>query len=172
MPLMGELRTVHPPFHVHGVILPERVERDLLVTEASTITYGREPIVPTLLAGGYLIPGLVDSHAQAPIGRAGRREIEWLCRHALVANRHILAIRPEAPAVQQLIADILATWREAERLQAATPPGSRTYLAAGEAIESLRALYAHLTSSLASDGSPDAEHAAAIMTASSWAEGG
>jgi hypothetical protein len=65
--------------------------------------------------------------------------------------------------VHQLVADVLAAWREAERLQSTAEPGTPAHAAAGTAIAVLRTLYAELTSSLATDASPDPERAATIL---------
>lgn len=91
-PLGRELTIVRrPPFHVHGVVFPERVERDLLVTEAGTITYGRDPSAPTLFAGGYLIPGLVDSHAHLTVGVPGGPNASPEVRARVGARRNLEA---------------------------------------------------------------------------------
>lgn len=54
--------------HVHGVVLPDGIERDLFVTDEGTFTFdgaGLDPV--TVMDRGYLIPGLVDVHAHLPM---------------------------------------------------------------------------------------------------------
>ena len=57
----GEPRTP-PALHLHGVLLPEGIQRDLFVVRGR-FTFWAPDEVSTILDGGYLIPGLVDAHA-------------------------------------------------------------------------------------------------------------
>lgn len=62
--------------------------------------------------------------------------------------RHAAAVPPlYRPAVQTLVAEILAAWRRAERLSSELEPGTIDHAAAAEACERLRALYQDLTRS-------------------------
>jgi hypothetical protein len=61
------------------------------------------------------------------------------------------------------VAEVLAAWREAEREAAEHPPGSADHLAALEEIAGLRALYADLTTSAATDRAPDDDAATAQL---------
>jgi imidazolonepropionase-like amidohydrolase len=76
---------------VHGIVLPERVERDLFVVDGHLSS---EPVpgATTVCESGYIIPGLVDAHA-----------------HLALASpvEGGLAERMEASAMAQLDAGIL-----------------------------------------------------------------
>src|SRR5579884_3447017 len=48
--------------HLRAVVLPEGVEQDLFVV-GGRFTFRPPDEASTVLAGGYLIPGLVDAHA-------------------------------------------------------------------------------------------------------------
>ena len=48
--------------HLRGVPLPEGIERDIFVVDGR-ITFQAPEEMTTVLAGGYVIPGLVDAHA-------------------------------------------------------------------------------------------------------------
>ena len=60
------------PLHVRGVVLPEATERDLWILEGR-ITF--EPVAgaDTIVAGGWVVPGLVDAHCH--IGLAPGRPV-------------------------------------------------------------------------------------------------
>jgi imidazolonepropionase-like amidohydrolase len=66
---------VSTPLHVHGVLLPGGIERDLFVTGEGRFTFadtGLDPV--TVLDGGYLIPGLADVHAHLPMASPAGEE--------------------------------------------------------------------------------------------------
>lgn len=65
--------------------------------------------------------------------------------------------------MHHLVADVLAAWREAERVASENAPGSDRHFEALAATVRLRALFAELTDSVATDGAPDAEAAATIL---------
>jgi len=48
--------------HLRGVPLPEGIERDIFVVDGR-VTFQAPEEMATVLAGGYVIPGLVDAHA-------------------------------------------------------------------------------------------------------------
>jgi imidazolonepropionase-like amidohydrolase len=62
------MNPVSTPLHVHGVVLPDGIERDVFVTDDGAFTFsdpGSEPL--TVLDRGYLVPGLADVHAHLPM---------------------------------------------------------------------------------------------------------
>ena len=65
--------------------------------------------------------------------------------------------------MHNLVADILAAWREAERAVSENAPGSDRHFEALAAIVRLRALFAELTNSVATNGAPDAAAAAVTL---------
>jgi hypothetical protein len=74
--------------------------------------------------------------------------------------------------MQVRVAEVLAAWREAERVAAEQPPGSPDHLAGLEAIEGLRALYAELTASASTDRAPDDAAATVNLSNMLPSEGG
>jgi len=50
------------PLHLHGIVLPEGVEKDVFVIHGH-ITFQEQENAITILKSGYLLPGLVDAHA-------------------------------------------------------------------------------------------------------------
>ena len=65
--------------------------------------------------------------------------------------------------MHNLVADVLAAWREAERVASENPRGSDRNFEALAATVRLRALFAELTHSVATNGAPDAATTAAIL---------
>jgi imidazolonepropionase-like amidohydrolase len=67
-----------PAKHLRGVVLPEGVERDVFVA-GGRLTFEPQANAQTVFDGGFLIPGLVDTHAHlalsSPAGNAAS-EIE------------------------------------------------------------------------------------------------
>jgi hypothetical protein len=64
--------------------------------------------------------------------------------------------------MQKLVAEVLAAWREADRVAAEYAPGTTDHLAALEAVERLRELYAKLTGLATGDEATAAVTLAAI----------
>jgi imidazolonepropionase-like amidohydrolase len=62
---------VTAPFHLSGVVLPEREHRDLWVRDGR-FTFERVPGAETISRGGWLLPGLVDAHCHVGVGAGGR----------------------------------------------------------------------------------------------------
>ncbi len=50
------------PLHLHGIVLPDGIERDVFVVNGH-ITFQPQDNASTILKSGYLLPGLVDAHA-------------------------------------------------------------------------------------------------------------
>jgi imidazolonepropionase-like amidohydrolase len=88
--------------HVRGVLLPDRVQRDLFVVDGR-FTFDPVADARTVLDGGYLVPGLVDAHAHlelaspAPPGASPREAAVASAQAQLAAG--VLALRePGGPA--------------------------------------------------------------------------
>src|ERR671911_427660 len=88
--------------HVRGVLLPDRVERDLFVVDGR-FSFGPVADARSVLDGGWLVPGLVDVHAHlelaspAPPGASPREAALASAQAQLAAG--VLALRePGGPA--------------------------------------------------------------------------
>src|ERR671912_2439226 len=88
--------------HVRGVLLPDRVERDLFVVDGR-FSFGPVADARSVLDGGWLVPGLVDVHAHlelaspAPPGASPREAALASAQAQLTAG--VLALRePGGPA--------------------------------------------------------------------------
>ena len=88
--------------HVRGVLLPDRVERDLFVVDGR-FTFDPVADARSVLDSGWLVPGLVDVHAHlelaspAPPGASPREAALASAQAQLAAG--VLALRePGGPA--------------------------------------------------------------------------
>jgi imidazolonepropionase-like amidohydrolase len=93
--------SVTEPLHLHGVILPDGIERDLYVVDGR-ITSGPVPGAKTILERGFITPGLVDVHAHLTIASPAGDGANSLQRARASARLHleagVLAIRePGSP---------------------------------------------------------------------------
>ena len=89
------------PYHLHGIVLPEGVERDVFVINGH-ITFQEQENATTILKSGYLLPGLVDAHAHLALASPADRhaspeeQVRASARTQLEAG--VLAIRePGSP---------------------------------------------------------------------------
>jgi imidazolonepropionase-like amidohydrolase len=93
---MPRTHTAPPALHLHGVVLPDGVERDLYIV-AGRFTFKQPETFETLLTGGFLTPGLVDAHAHlalaspAPADATPEERVRASARAQLAAG--VLAIR-------------------------------------------------------------------------------
>jgi imidazolonepropionase-like amidohydrolase len=59
------------PLHLRAVVLPDDEERDLWVDGSGRISAERVPGAETLVAGGFVVPGLVDAHCHVGLDAHG-----------------------------------------------------------------------------------------------------
>jgi imidazolonepropionase-like amidohydrolase len=93
--------TTTEPLHLHGVVLPDGVERDLYVVDGR-IASGPIPGAKTMLERGFITPGLVDVHAHLTIASPAGDVADPIQRARASARLHleagVLAIRePGSP---------------------------------------------------------------------------
>jgi imidazolonepropionase-like amidohydrolase len=63
--------SVVAPLHLRGVVLPGDDERDLWVDGSGCISDQPVPGAETLIAGGFVVPGLVDAHCHVGLDEQG-----------------------------------------------------------------------------------------------------
>lgn len=82
--------------HLRGITLPGGQTEDLYVTDHCTITYAPIP-AKTILERGYIVPGLVDSHAHlemhSPAGDAASPEVRARASALAQLDAGVLALR-------------------------------------------------------------------------------
>jgi imidazolonepropionase-like amidohydrolase len=91
----------HGSSHLHGIVLPEGIEKDVFVVDGR-ITFQPQENATTLLKSGYILPGLVDAHAHLALaspargGASEQEQVRASARAQLEAG--VLAIRePGSP---------------------------------------------------------------------------
>jgi len=68
--------------HIHGIILPENIEKDIYIVDGH-ITFDKKKDAKTVVKNGYIIPGLVDAHVHVNMGEDSLKEN---------AKKHLYAI--------------------------------------------------------------------------------
>ncbi len=89
------------PLHLHGIVLPEGIEKDVFVINGH-ITFQPQENATTILKAGYLLPGLVDAHAHlalaSPAGEHASAEEQVRASAQTQLEAGVLAIRePGSP---------------------------------------------------------------------------
>ena len=83
--------------HVRGTVLPDGVERDVLVTDAGRFDLEGASDAPTLLDGAFLIPGLVDAHCHlglfSPAGEGASDDERARASAEMELGTGVLALR-------------------------------------------------------------------------------
>ncbi|HUG29694.1 MAG TPA: amidohydrolase family protein [Candidatus Limnocylindria bacterium] len=74
--------------HLHGVVLPDLVERDLFIVDRK-LTLEPQDDFETIVHDGYLIPGLVDAHAHLPFASPAPEEASWAEKAVASARVHL-----------------------------------------------------------------------------------
>ena len=76
------------PLHLNGVVLPDGKKRDLFIKDGR-ITFTPVENATTVFSGGYLIPGLVDSHAHLGLNSPARGRASDVERARASAKAHV-----------------------------------------------------------------------------------
>lgn len=89
------------PLHLHGIVLPEGIEKDVFVVKGH-ITFQPQENAVTILKSGYILPGLVDAHAHlalaSPAGEGASPEEQVRASARTQLEVGVLAIRePGSP---------------------------------------------------------------------------
>src|SRR5690349_17465020 len=89
------------PLHLHGVVLPGGIEKDVFVVNGQTTFQPQENAI-TILKSGYMLPGLVDAHAHlalaSPAGGRASPEEQVRASASTQLEAGVLAIRePGSP---------------------------------------------------------------------------
>jgi len=89
------------PLHLHGIVLPEGIAKDVYVVNG-LITFQPQDNASTILKSGYILPGLVDAHAHLALASpadeqaSAEEQVRASARAQLEAG--VLAIRePGSP---------------------------------------------------------------------------
>src|SRR5437016_4272198 len=91
--------------HIHGHVLPEDKEQDIYVVNGH-ITFQKVKDAKTMVKDGYILPGLVDSHAHLSLASPAGDEASSEERVRASAKEHlhagVLAIRePGSPRSEE-----------------------------------------------------------------------
>jgi imidazolonepropionase-like amidohydrolase len=112
--------TAAAALHLRGVVLPEAEERDLWL-DGDRIRLDPVPGAETVVAGGWLLPGLVDAHTHPGADGPGAPFDEELLRRHLLEQRAAGVTLLRAPGSAARIPGWVHDDPELPRLQSAGP---------------------------------------------------